>query len=150
MKAKEYLSQAYRLDQRINSKLEQVTSLRALAAKTTAHIQAERVSETKQRSQMENAIMKLIDLEHEIDADIDRLVDLKREMASFIDKLENPYYSMLLELRYLGGRTWENVADIMDYDVRWIYRLHGKALKEAERLLKEKELNEKGTKLDYN
>ena len=36
MTAKEYLGQAYRLDQRINSKAEQVTSLNALATKCTA------------------------------------------------------------------------------------------------------------------
>ena len=36
MTVKEYLSQAYRIDQRINSKLEQVASLRALATKATS------------------------------------------------------------------------------------------------------------------
>ena len=36
MTAKEYLDQAYRLDQRINSKLEQVLSLRDLTTKATA------------------------------------------------------------------------------------------------------------------
>ena len=36
MTAKEYLGQAYRLDQRINSKLEQVLSLRGLTTKATA------------------------------------------------------------------------------------------------------------------
>lgn len=36
MTVKEYLGQAYRIDQRINSKLEQVGSLRALAAKATS------------------------------------------------------------------------------------------------------------------
>ena len=36
MTAKEYLGQAYRLDQRINSKLEQVLSLRELTTKATA------------------------------------------------------------------------------------------------------------------
>lgn len=33
MTAKEYLGQAYRLDQRINSKIEQVSSLNELATK---------------------------------------------------------------------------------------------------------------------
>ena len=39
---------------------------------------------------------------------------------------------MLLELRYLEGKTWDEIAKAMDYDLRWIYRLHGKALKEIE------------------
>ena len=36
MTATEYLGQAYRLDQRINSKLQQVESLRSLTRKVTA------------------------------------------------------------------------------------------------------------------
>ena len=36
MNAKDYLNKAYRLDQRINSKLEQVESLNALATKATS------------------------------------------------------------------------------------------------------------------
>ena len=35
MTAKDYLTQAYRIDQRINSKLEQVASLRELTTKAT-------------------------------------------------------------------------------------------------------------------
>ena len=38
MTAKEYLGQAYRLDQRIDAKLEQVANLRALATKATARM----------------------------------------------------------------------------------------------------------------
>lgn len=71
MNAKDYLSQVFRLDQRINSKLEQVSSLRDLATKATASIHAKRVSGTKQLSPMENAIVKLIDLKREVDCDID-------------------------------------------------------------------------------
>ena len=81
MTAKEYLSQAFRLDQRINSKLEQVSRLRGMAVKATGSFQAERISGTSQHSPMESAVVKLIDLEYEINDDIDRLVDLKREMT---------------------------------------------------------------------
>ena len=103
-----------------------------MATKATASIHAERVSGTQQRSPMENAVIKLIDLEHEIDADIDRLVNLKRELATFISQMDNQAYRVLLELRYLGGNTWEEVSKIMGYDLRWVYRLHGKALQEVE------------------
>lgn len=139
MTAKEYLSQAFRLDQRINSKLEQAASLRELAIKATASIHAERISGTKERSPMENAIVKLVDLEHEIDADIDRLVDLKRELMFFISDIGEPSYRLLLELRYLEGRNWEEIAKIMGCNLRWIYRLHGKALQYGNEKLINKE-----------
>ena len=55
MKAKDYLSQAYKLNHRIDCKLRQTENLRDLATRATASIHAERVSGTKQRSPMENA-----------------------------------------------------------------------------------------------
>lgn len=135
MNAKEYLSQAFNLDQRINCKLEQVSVLRDLALKTTSVLQDEKVQGTKQRSPMENALVKLMSLEDEINADIDQLIGLKRELANFVSKIDNSSHRLLLELRYLGGSTWEEVAAIMGYDLRWTYRLHKKALKEANKLL---------------
>lgn len=137
MNSKQYLYQAVGLDKRINSKLEQVSMLRDMATKATSTFQAERVSGTRQRSPMENAVVKIIDLENDIDRDIDKLVDLKLELISFISRLENPTYRLLLELRYLEGKTWEEVAEIMNYDLRLVYRLHGRALQEAEKLLNE-------------
>lgn len=131
MNAKEYLSQALQLDQRINSKLVQVSMLRDLALKTTSVLQDDKVQNTKQQSPMESALVKLMCLEEEINDDIDQLIDLKRELATFVSEIENHSYRLLLELRYLSGSTWEEVAAIMGYDVRWVYRLHRKALKEA-------------------
>ena len=132
MTAKEYLSQAFRLDGRINTKLEQVASLRNLAAKATTGMQMDRISSTRQLSPMENAVTKLIDLEHEINGDIDQLVDLKREIAGLIISVGDPSYRILLEMRYLGGNTWEEVSLQLGYDLRWVYRLHDRALQAVE------------------
>lgn len=136
MNAKDYLSQAFKLDQRINSKLEQVSMLRELALKTTSVLKEDNVQSTRQRSPMENALVNLMSLEEEINEDIDRLVDLKREMSNLISEMESPSHRLLLELRYLSGSTWEEVATIMGYDIRWVYRLHRKALKEADNLVR--------------
>ena len=92
MKAKEYLSQAYRLDQRIDAKIEQVMSLRNLAAKATSTLSDVAPSGTRNVHRMEDIVIKIIDLEEEINADIDRLVDLKREIMKVIKALPNPEY----------------------------------------------------------
>ena len=132
MTAKEYLYQAYRLDQQINSKLEQVARLKHMAMQATGRFQAERISGTPQHSPMEDAVSKLIDLEYEINDDIDRLVDLKREMYVLIAKISDPSHRVLLELRYLGGNNWEDISSKMSYDLSWVFRLHGRALQEVE------------------
>lgn len=128
MTAKEYLGQAYRLDQRINSKLEQVLSLRDLTTKATATMSDMPGGGSRNVYKMQDIIEKIVDLENEINADIDKLVDLKREMATIIKAVENPEYQTLLELRYLCFKTWEQIAVDMQYATRNIYKLHDRAL----------------------
>jgi len=128
VKVKEYLSQAYRIDQRINSKLEQVSSLRDLASKVTASYRTEPISSNKPGSAKENAIVKIIDLENQIDTDIDRLVDIKRDIMNAIKSVEQAEYNLLLELRYLNYMTWEEIAEMMNYSWRNVHYVHGKAL----------------------
>ena len=128
MTAKEYLGQAYRLDQRINSKLEQVLSLRDLTTKATATMSDMPGGGSRNVYKMQDIIGKIVDLENEINADIDRLVDLKREMVVAIKGIENPEEQTLLELRYLCFKSWEEIAVTMGYGVRHVYKLHNAAL----------------------
>ena len=128
MTIKEYLSQAYRIDQRINSKLEQVSSLRELAVKATSTLSDTYSSGSGNKQKMEGVIVKIIDLENEIDEEIDRLVDLKQEIVSLIKKVKNPEYQTLLELRYLNFKTWEQIASEMHYSIQHTFRIHDKAL----------------------
>ena len=127
--AKDFLSQAYRIDQRINSKLEQIQSLRELATKATATLSDSPVSGSRNVHSMSDIIDKMIDLEAEINADIDRLVDLKREIMTVIKRVENPEYQTLLELRYLCFKTWEHIAVTLGFSIQHIHRLHDAALK---------------------
>lgn len=128
MTSKEYLGQAYRLDQRINSKLEQVASLNELATKCTSTLTGMPRNPNRGTSTMADAIGKIIDLQAEINHDIDRLVDLKREMVKLIKAVDNTEYQTLLELRYLCFKTWEQIAVDMGYNVRHVYRLHDEAV----------------------
>lgn len=135
MNAKEYLSQAIWLDKSINNKLEQMERLKAIAEKVTVDFTQEKVSGGKATtSPMEDATVKLIDLSHEINNDIDKLVDLKREILDVISQVEDVSYQLVLEMRYINNKSWDDVARCMGYDRRTIFRIHGKALKEIERI----------------
>ena len=52
MTTKEFLNQAYRIDQRINSKLEQIISLHALATKATSTLSDMPINKTESQSRM--------------------------------------------------------------------------------------------------
>lgn len=135
MTAKQYLNQAYRLDQRINSKLEQVLALRGLTTKVTATMTDMPGSASPNVHRSQDIIVKIVDLENEINADIDRLVDLKREIVSVIKGVEDPECQTLLELRFLCFKTWEQIAVEMNYGIDNIYRLHRKAMKMVDEML---------------
>ena len=128
MRAKEYLGQAYRLDQRIDSKIAQVAVLNELATKCTATLSGMPHNPHRSQTPMADAVVKIIDLENEIYRDIDRLVDLKREIVGVIKAVENREYQTLLEKRYLCFMSWEQIAVDMGYGIDNIYKLHKKAL----------------------
>ena len=86
---------------------------------------------------MEEATIKLIDLSHEINDDIDRLIDLKKEILNVINEIDDFRYRLLLEMRYINCKDWDEVAKILGYDTRYILKLHGRALKEIDEILQE-------------
>ena len=134
--AKEYLKQAFYLDKRINSKLEQVESLNALATKATSTLSDMPKSPNRGSSKLEDTIVKIVDLQEEINRDIDKLVDLKAEMVGTIKQIQNKELQVILEKRYLCYETWEKIAVDMNYDIRHIHRLHNLGLKETSNLIK--------------
>ncbi len=127
--ARNYLEQAYRIDQRINSKIEQVASLHSLATKANSTLTDMPGSPNRNIHRMEDIIVKIVDLENEINHDIDTLVDLKTEIMQVIKQVSDLELQTLLEQRYLNFRTWEQIAVDMGYNVRHLYRMHDKALK---------------------
>ena len=127
--ARFYLEQAYRIDQRINCKIEQVSSLHNLATKANSTLTDMPGSPNRNIHRMEDIIVKIVDLENEINQDIDMLVDLKSEIMQVIKKVDDLELQTLLEQRYLNFRTWEQIAVDMGYNVRHLYRMHDKALK---------------------
>ena len=128
MSNKELLNQAYHLDLRIESKLQQVESLRSLAAKATTAYAAEPVSGTRDVHKREEIICKIVDLQAEINSDIDRLVDLKKQLREMIEAVPNVSYRTILELRYLNFRTWEEIAVAMGYTLRNLRYMRDKAI----------------------
>lgn len=132
MTAKEFLSQAYLLDQSINSKLEQVKTLRCLAEKATSILSPASYRGTRNLHQMEEVIAKMLDLEAEISADINALIDTKREVMDVVQRMSTKEYRTLLELRYICGKPWPEIARELKYGNRYIHTVHSAALQELD------------------
>lgn len=139
MTAKEYLGQAYRLDQRINSKLQQVESLRSLTQRVTASYDGEAVSHTRNVYSLQDAILHLMEAEEDLNRQIDELISLKVEIGKIIDQVRNESYRLILEKRYLCFLPWDQIAADMHYSRRWVLNRHEQAVAVVDRLLAEKE-----------
>lgn len=139
MTAKEYLGQAYRLDQRITSKLQQIDSLRSLTRKVTASYDGEVVSRTRNVHSLEDAIIRLMEAEEEINRQVDELIHLKIDIGETINKVRNESYRLILEKRYLCFLPWDQIASEMHYSRRLVLNKHERSLEVVDRLLAEKE-----------
>ena len=137
MTAKAYLSQAMHIDQRINSKLAQLSSLRETAFKATATVSDMPRAESSGKQRLEATICRIVDLENEINEDIDRLVDLKADLYHRIGRVQNKEYQLVLELRYLCFKSWREIAEALGKEERYTLKLHGRALAEFEKVFPE-------------
>jgi len=135
MKAKEYLQQARFLDNRINSKIQQIESLNDLAASCSAAISDMPRNPNRGGSRMADAVIKIIFLQEELNQDINALVELKREIMGAIKAVPNAEYQTLLEKRYLCFISWEQIAVDLNYSIQHTYRMHDAALKEIDCIL---------------
>ena len=105
--------------------------LHELATKCTSTISDMPRNPSPRQSGMADTIDKIIDLEAEINRDIDRLVDLKREMTAIIRSVDDSQCQILLEMRYICFRSWEQIAVEMGFNIRHVYRIHRQALKKV-------------------
>lgn len=135
MKAKEYLNRAYRIDCRINSKMEQLSRLRALASKSTRAFGGESVTHSRNVTSMEDIIARVIEQEKELDAQIAALVAVKNEIQMTIDLVADPDCRVLLEMRYLCMKPWLDIGAKMELGRTQTYNLHMKALAMVETVL---------------
>lgn len=127
MNAKEYLSQAYHIDQRITCKTEQIRSLKELVRKVNSVI-SDSPKDNYDKQIMEKNVVTMLDLEREISDDVSDLLRLKKEIISVIKCIDNLEHKTLLELRYLCFNKWDDIALLMKYGRDTVYKIHQQAL----------------------
>ena len=123
-----YLKRYINLDREIERKLEEVSRLRSKLTRITQVLTAEPQGGGSIRGKTENIIAKIVDLEKEIDADVDRLISIRDNIKAIIEAVEDDRERLLLQYRYLDGKTFEWIAAKMDLSWQWVHKLHSKAL----------------------
>ena len=123
---KKKLKQILYLDAKINSKIRQLERLK----EQKEHVRA--IDYTKDKVQTSitsfgDLLDKIVDSELEIASEIEVLIDNKKSAKKLIASLDPPE-SIVMEMRYLEGCTWYEIATALNYSQQSVYRIHGLAL----------------------
>ena len=139
MTAKEYLQQAYRLTARIKSDLQELDDLRSMTSGLRSpgferNYNPNRPTEAP----FVKGLERVWTMEERINEEINRLISLREEIRDVIDEVTDYDQKMLLRYRYINHLPWEEIGGKMFYGERWLFILHGRALKSVESVLKER------------
>lgn len=129
MKAKEYLHQAYRLDKRIQSNIEEMERLRELSTSVSSPSWCERIQTQRHTDALFVRYLERIEeLQIKINDEVDNLIALKAEIRDVINKVMDIDERLVLRYRYVHNFTWEQIGDELNADKSTIRRWHGNAL----------------------
>ena len=129
MNAKDFLMRGINLERRVETIKEQIEHYKALVNDCSVTY-SDSPKSTASNYKLEECTQKIMDLQEELCSAMADLVDVTCEIARAIQKLDNYDYQDLLVMRYVLGKTWEKIAEDMNYGIRNVHRLHGEALRE--------------------
>ena len=129
MTVKEYLNQAYRLEQRINLSQMEIEKLNELATSISGIGYGEKASGSKSTdAPFEKIIMRIMEMEEKEGVMLGELLAFKKELKLVIDSVENKDERLVMHYRYFCNMRWTQIADKLECEARTIKRWHNKAL----------------------
>ena len=121
MTAKEYLNQA--------REMRELDYWRDLSRRISgSHFEEQHNPNRPSDAPFARCICKIDELERDISHMVDEYVDLQKSVSQAIDCVENNQEKLLLRYRYIDGRTWQKIAELLDVSLRTVHRIHGSAL----------------------
>lgn len=133
--AKELLEKCRRIDERIKGKMSELHLAREQASRVTACYSEQPRGGSTNHSRVETGVIKIIELEHQINAEIDALIEHRKLATRIIGLIDNDRYRDLLTWRYFSLWNWDRIAEAFGCDRLQVWRIHGRALLEANRVI---------------
>lgn len=129
MTAREYLSQAYRLTNRIKIIKSRMEELRELSTTVSSpgfeeHYNASRNTDAP----YVKALEKITELEKELEERLLLLLNLQKQIEDVIGEIEEVDLQMVLTYRYLKNLSWYKIGTELCVDESTARRWHDKAI----------------------
>lgn len=129
MTQKEFLQQAFVAHKEIEVRLEQITTLQALATQTTTVIKTAPGGSNLFRSRVENAVILIQEHTAHLAEEVTRLIEVTKKISSAIALIPNANERAILEYRYLCFFSWQQIAAVMKTGVSNVWKIHRRAVK---------------------
>ena len=133
--AKEYLKQVGNIELQIKELQDEIKRLKELAVSIGALNCDEKVLSSVSQDKMANTVCEIDEKVRELDEKVREFVRIRSKVMETIHMLRNDEYEHILYKRYCLMKKWEEIALEMNYSYQWVCKLHGRALKEIEKLL---------------
>lgn len=135
MSAKEYLSQIYLLDAEIKQNKKRIAELDSDIGRLKAiDYSGDKVQSSGDKDTLTDGVSKLLDLQRKVAREMIELQFKKQKITSEIRQLPKADHVTLLTMRYVNCERWERIAADMNLTIRWVYQIHGNALKAFEKM----------------
>lgn len=140
MTVKEFLRSVREQDSLLRAYEQELEDLRRRAYNISSPKFGDKI-QSNHLATLDEIVDKLDSQIEKVNAAWDELID-RRDMAkSLINTVEDESIRCVLYRYYILIQTWEQIAVEMNYTIRWVYKLHGKALQD---------LGKEFTKIHYN
>lgn len=123
--AQEDIRRAERLIKKVNEQLE------VQGVNTTS----ERVQSSSTDDRTARLVAELVDARTDLEDAKERALRVMREINSLIELIPDPQQKRLVELRYLEGRTWEDIANEIHVSYRHVFRVRSNAFEAVDGIL---------------
>lgn len=131
MTAKEYLRQYITAKNRFKSISDEMIEIRSAATRITPVI-SDMPSGSHVNDKIALSVEKLDECAKKLEEEAKRIQETMESVRKAIDLVEDEKYRQLLELRYINGYKWEQIAILMHHDYRYVLKLHGWALQKVD------------------
>lgn len=132
MSAQAFMQRVVNAQRRIVNMEERAARYRDMSMRTTSSMQGAHAGGAS-RSKVEDGMSAFMDICRDIEQEALKLRECLREVNAVIGRLADVQEREVLELRYLNGYGWMDVAERMFMNERTVRRIHVKALEHVQR-----------------
>lgn len=131
---KEYLRSVRKLYLEIEVKERRRDRLRSIVSGSNIRMKQIDVQTSIAGDRFGDTMAEMADLDRAIEENIKTLRRMQDEAEAMFSRLSKPEYRAIMTDYYLNAYTWDKVAEYNGYSTQAVYKIHGLALLELEKM----------------